>query len=410
MAEAAGSVYIEIVARLEKLEAQMEKASQVVEKKMDDAAKSAGAKFTEGFSSKLKSSWSDEFAGKLGAKMGAMLGPAMASSVANAFADAWRSDKSWQDKFGDVLKSLPYAGAFINAGQAVGESLWNWIYGGASKADIAKIDEGIRMMDMRVKSAAARAADEKKQTGINLELEKQKESLALVNEISRRKEDASDREKIIIDAQGKAMQMFRDKEWEKSKVDDEKQRQLIDLIHAKKITALEDETYAALDAYDKQQAALKDKADKEAKDKADADAKAAASSLQSAEDELAVMKLKADAAKESLGKTEEEQQAIDKTLDKNLRNLALEKALRSAQSEEEANAIREKFRLEQNIADMKVSKAVKQAAAASPDSASTALGAFRFDPYPSSMQREVQTRTMRATEKTAEKVGTGGIL
>ena len=318
------------------------------------AGKQSGTQFSAGFSS--------SFSG-LSAKVGKGLGLGLADQLARGMAEALKGDKTIGEAITDTIKNIPIIGAvagLVEAGIGAAMGTFEAERGAASATEAAAklnasasrrfaLVKGIVELESKLKEDAARArGDEKEAAKIRLDAVRAEEKV-LQQEAEYAKRDNVIREK--------------------------EQEQTIKLSELRKAVALQ--------AFEQEIKRIDDAKQKQL----DADA------------EIAAKEMKAiDAAK---------QKQIDADAD-----AAAKAAEEMAKDAADLAKLEEKNRREDMDAraEAKADAEADYASIAS-GSASTALGAFKFEAYPPSMQKVVQERTMKAVEKLAtQRAETAGVF
>lgn len=392
----AGEVYIDIAARVDKMDA----ALKSVETKATSTAKSAGGKFGIDFGG--------EFGNKAGEIAKQFAGPMMAAQLAKAAAGVLRSEKALPDAILDGLKTIPFVGAFVDLGSAI----YDATFGAADKAadDLVKKQENARE-SMRQGASRRQEFEREAQTQqASLMIENRK--LELAREVLAVKAGGDEKATAVAEAERKAAELTLQHNLDRAKTEDEKVRELMDERHARQLEMLETELSLQLDKIaeaEKKQEQADAKSAQDAADRIKREKEAIASREQAARDAATAAAIELDFKRASVDADAEGIATAERERDKRLRALEKEKALRGAQTEEERRAIEERFDLEEQSAAIVARQAEEMKQALSPSSVATALGSFTFDPYPASKQKEVQERTMRATERTAEKLQAAGV-
>jgi hypothetical protein len=365
----AGEVYIDVGANLGKLDAGLAQAKE----KSVAAGKSAGFDFGAKFGEQAKGI------------VGQLAGPMIAATLAKGIASVLRSDQDMPTAILDAVKTIPFVGAFADLGSAIYEAT----FGAADKAAEDLIAKQTAARDSLLRAAGERrkeeAAGEAAAGGMTLEAERLRQQQEL--NALRAKGDA----KAIADAEYKLKLDQLDLELQlklaAEDVSDVELNALLRLNAEKRKLYAQERDQRIRDA---EEVAAKER---EAKEKqADAERQRVESSRQSAEDALKRARIE----REEAGKQDDAQ------LRKRLRAVELEKELRGAASDAEREAIRERFRLEDETADIKAKAAKAAGQSFQAGSAQTALGTFTFDPYPPATQRSLDERMAKATEEVAK--------
>jgi hypothetical protein len=260
---------------------------------------------------------------------------------------------------------------------------------------------------------AARAqefAREEQSAQATLMIENRK--LELAREVLGVKASGDEASAAIAEAERKAAELTLQYNLDRAKTEDERTRQLMEERHGRQLEIIDEELRQQLDKIDKSAAkeaeAAKQKSDADA-DRIAKEAEAIADREQAARDGVAAAAIELDFKKATANADAESTAAAERERDKKLRALEREKELRKAQSEAEIEAINQRFDLEDQAAAISQKAAEQAAQSLTPNSVATALGSFSFDPYPASQQKTVQERTMRAAERTAEKITAAGV-
>ena len=318
------------------------------------AGKESGSKFSAGFSS--------SFSG-VSAKIGKSLGLGLADQLTRGMADALKGDKTIGAAITDTIKNIPIIGAvasLVEAGIGAALGTFEAERGAASASEAAAklnasasrrfaLVKGIVELESKLKEDAARArGDEKEAAKIKLD---------------------------AVRAEEKVLQQEAEFAKQDNVISKKEQEQTIKLSELRKSVALQ--------AFEQEIKRIDDAKQKQL----DADAEIAAKEMKAIE---AAKQKQIDADAEAAAKAAEEmaKEAADlaKLEEKNRREDM------DAREEAKADAEADYF----NIAS---------------GSASTALGAFKFEAYPPSMQKVVQERTMKAVEKLAtQRAETAGVF
>jgi hypothetical protein len=118
----AGEIEINILANYQ----QIEKDLKHVEQRAQDAGNRAGRSFREEFATKSQM--------QAESILGKFQGIKVAEGLARAMASFLRSDKSFAEALLDSLKSVPFAGAFVDMGHAIFDTIYDNTIGAAEKA------------------------------------------------------------------------------------------------------------------------------------------------------------------------------------------------------------------------------------------------------------------------------------
>ena len=316
--------------------------------------KDTGSKFSAGFSS--------SFSG-VSAKVGKSLGLGLADQITRGAADALKGDKTIGVAITDTIKGIPIIGAVAGLVEAgIGAAMGTY--------DAEKAAAQAEALAAKMKVEAGRRLDIVQDiASVEAQLA-QNAATAAGNE----RESA----KIKLDAAKKVEDVLqREIKW--AREDDEKSKKEAEL--AIKLSELRKSL--AMQAYEAEIKRIDDAKQKQL----DADA------------EIAAKEMKAiDAAK---------QKQIDADAD-----AAAKAAEEMAKDAADLAKLEEKNRREDMDAraEAKADAEADYASIAS-GSASTALGAFKFEAYPPSMQKVVQERTMKAVEKLAtQRAETAGVF
>lgn len=396
MSMQAGEIYIDVAAKIGKLEQGLEQAKTVSMK----AGEEAGQRYSVSFKDKFES-YAQQQIGKLA-------GPAIAERLASAAAGVLRSDKAMPDAILDALKSMPFIGAFVDLGSAI----YDATFGAADKAAEDLIDKASKARDGMLRAAGQRQAEENASNARRADLMIENRKLDIEQQVADIRASGDERSTVVAEARAKAEQLYMQHQLAMANDISDSERQLMEERHARQLQLIETEAQAKLDKLDEQAAK---EAEAEAKrleadqQRAAKEAEAIASKAEAAQDEVRRKEIELRYAREAAGATEETEAKAAAARDASLRGLEKEKALRAAQSDEERKAIEQRYALEEQIAGLASTKA-EAADKANMDAASaqTALGAFSFDPYPKLMQRQLDERTTKAVEKIAANQGTGG--
>lgn len=387
MAEKAGEVFIEVTARIDALERQLAAAKTVAAKEGGKSGFDFGAKFGE----------------QAKGVVGTLAGPMMAAGLAKAAASVLRSDKSMPDAILDGLKTIPFVGAFADLGSAI----YDATFGAADKAaeDLIK-----RQADARSsKQRAAADAEKEFATGQAAagELVLERERLKLTDDLNAAKRSGDE----AAVARAEYELKLRQQEFElalriANGITDIELNALLKL-NAEKKRQYAQERDLRLQQID-EQAAKQRAADSE---KAQREAAAIEKSKVAAEDDVRRARLRnREAAAAAAGDTDAVRQ-IAREREALERQIERERALRDAASEEERDAIRERFTLEEQTAKLRErTEDAAMRASRQMGTAQTALGSFTFDPYPPQQQKTIQERTANATERMAQALGTFGVF
>lgn len=386
----AGEAYIDISARVDKLDQGLERAKSVAVAKGGEVGKSFGYSF------------GDKFAEQSKGIMGQLAGPMIAATLAKSAATVLRSDKELPDAILDGMKSIPFVGAFTELGHAIYDSIFN--AGARAAEEAAKVASAARDMILKAKGEALK--EERADVAAAQALSFEEKRLELATKYAAiKRDDSSEKGQAIIDRELKLEQLKVEFAEKSLKEMGEKERAAMQSLFDERKAAIQSEHLDRVAAIDKAKAKEKQAADKQAEDEAKANAKR----VESAEDAVARAKIERDFIQQtsSLDAQADEKQirALEAARDRQLRDMERERALKEATTQDEMDAVNRRFDLEQQTADLKTAAANAQVkATADVASASTALGSFRFETYPAARQKDVQERTMRATEQTAEAV------
>lgn len=387
MSQPAGEIYIDIGARLNKLETGLKQAEQQAKKSGDEAGK--------GFSFSFKDKFNEQAKGVIGQ----FAGPMIAATLAKSAASVLRSDKALPEAILDGLKTIPFVGAFVDLGSAI----YDATFGASEKAaeDLAKQEQAAR--DSRLQSAAARQQEAKASDERRAALMIENRKLEIEREVLDVRATGDERATAIAEARAKAAQLELEFNLASAQELDDAERKLLEERFAKKIEMLEEETRQRVEQIDAASAKEAQAAEKAAQDKqkqADKEAESIAARAQAADDAARAAEINLQYAQATAQATDEQERAAAQARDNALRGLEKEKALRGAQSQEEIDAINRRYDAEAAAAAASGSaKKAEEQAARGTSSASTALGTFVFDPYPPAQQRQVQERTARGVEE-----------
>lgn len=396
MSMQAGEIYIDVAAKIGKLEQGLEQAKTASVKAGGEAGKGFGFSFKDKFSEQAKG------------VVGQLAGPMIAAQLAKAAAGVLRSDKAMPDAILDALKTIPFVGAFADLGSAI----YDATFGAADKAAEDAISKASRAREGMLQAASQRQAEENADAKRRADLMIENRKLDIEQKVADIRAQGDERATIVAEARARAEELYLQHQLARASDISDAEKEMMDERHARQLQLLETEAQAKLDKLDEQAAkeaeteAKKLEAEKE---RAAKEAEAIASKAEAAQDEVRRKEIELKYAQEVAGATEEAEGKAAAARDASLRSLEKEKALRAAQSEDERKAIEQRYALEEQIAslaDTKVRAADKASVDAS--SAQTALGAFTFDPYPKMMQRQLDERTTKAVERIAMNQGAGG--
>ena len=338
--------------------------------------KDTGSKFSAGFSS--------SFSG-VSAKVGKSLGLGLADQITRGAADALKGDKTIGVAITDTIKGIPIIGAVAGLVEAgIGAAMGTY--------DAEKAAAQAETLAAKMKAEAGRRLDIVEDiASVEAQLA-QNAATAAGNE----RESA----KIKLDAAKKVEDVLqREIKW--AREDDEKSKKEAEL--AIKLSELRKSL--AMQAYEAEIKRIDDAKQKQL----DADAEIAAKEMQAAEDAMQKqMKAEADAAEKAAEQARELAEDIAEEAAKAAKDLADDMAKEAARIAKQEL----KDRIEDNEAreDAKADAEADYFNIAS-GSANTALGAFKFEAYPPSMQKVVQERTMKAVEKLAtQRAETAGVF
>lgn len=371
----AGEVYIDVGARLDKLDAGLGQAKT----KAVESAKGIGIDFGAKFSEQAK--------GVIGQLAGPMIGAQLAKGIASVL----RSESDMPTAILDALKQIPFVGAFADLGSAVYEAT----FGAADKAaaDLITKQQAARDSVLRGRGEARKeeAAGEAAAGAATIEAERLRTQQEL-NDI-RARGDA----KAIADAEYKLKLDQLDLELQlKLAAEDVSDVELNALL---KLNAEKRKLYAQeRDQRIRDAASVAEKERESAERQAQQERERSEQRRQSAEDALRRARI----TREEAGKDDDTQ------LRRRMRALDMERDLREAASEEEKNAIRERYALEEETAGIKARAAAAAGQSFAAGSAQTALGTFTFDPYPPATQRALDERMAKATEEVAKLIKESG--
>jgi len=386
----AGTVSVEITADMSKLDSGLAAAKSQTVKSATQTGSAFGEQFTKTWGEQSKS------------LIGQFVGPMMAQAAAKAIAGFLRSDKSTPEALGDALKTIPFVGAFVD----LGEAIYDATFGAADKAAddlIAKADAAragllaMRGIQAQEERAAGAAADALRMELARLQMEDELQAARATGD-----------EAAI--ARAEAALKLRQLEFELqvkigNQISDVELNALLQL-NAEKRKAIAAEEALRLASIAKAAAKEKEAADKAAADERKRIAEremSAEDSLRRARDELGI------AQAERAGDTQGAQR-LSAERDRQNRAAERDKALRDAATENERRAIRERFAIEQETADLREeAAAAAERAANTTGTAQTALGAFTFDAYPDTDKRRNDERLVKATETMAANLQGQGI-
>lgn len=393
----AGEIYVDIAARLDRLDAGLATAKSAAVKGGGEAGGGFGMEFGKRFGEQAKG------------VVGQLAGPMIAATLAKAAAGVLRSDKSLPDAILDGIKTIPFVGAFADLGSAI----YDATFGAADKAAEDLISKSSKARDAILR---ARGEEEKAlQAGgkAALALDTERLSVELANEVLRIKEEQG--EIAAANAEFERKTAEQDRATELKMLEDvtdaefnayvqlnAQRRKGWELERDAAIRSIEERMAKEEEARQKEEAAKAKAAAEEAKAREAREA-AAAADLESARARRDEAKALADGDAERAQELSRQREAIE-------RNAAREKELRDAKSEEEKRAIEERYALEEETAALqnRMSDAASRAANAT-GSANTALGQFTFDAYPKEAQRATDERIARGVERTAERIAEFGV-
>jgi hypothetical protein len=392
MAEKGGEVFIDITAKLDGLEKGLQAAKPI--------ATQQGAKLGYDFGGK--------FSEQAKGVVGTIAGPMMAAGLAKAAASVLRSDKAIPDAILDGLKTIPFVGAFADLGSAI----YDATFGAADKAadDLlakqnAARDTGRRIAGEREKEAQAAA-------NATTALMRERERLEVTNEIARTR--ARGDEEAAVRAEAARVKDEQDTELAfrmAEGISDLELNALLELNREKQRAAeieLETRLRTIREAAQKEREAAAEKAKQEA-EAAQKLAEQNAARIEAAQLDVRLLRLRIMEEKAAADGNTEAAKNIADQRERAERAATREKALRDATTEAEREALRERFKLEDELSTIQEQRAAAESQGANRTaSANTALGAFTFDAYPAEVQRRVQERTADATEKVAASISTIG--
>jgi len=392
----AGSVYIDIAARTSMLDKGLEEAKAKSVKAGGEAGKSFGYDFGGKFTEQARG------------VMGTLAGPMIAATLAKGMAGFLRSDKETPEALLDMFKTIPFAGAFVD----LGEAIYDATAGAADKAaeHMRELEAAARAS--RLTMAAEREAEARAEAERVLALRNADYRMRLEEEVAKVRAAGDERAAVVAEAQAKAQQLYYDLQFEMAREMSDQERVLIEERHARQLRMIELQAQAQLDKLDEQDAKQAEAAAKQAEAAAKQAAKEEESQLakvQALEDALAMRQVELKYVDAIASTDAQAARAAQLEQAQAMRALEHQARLRDAQSQDEREALTSLYELEEQLAakQAETDRAVADSVAQT-SSATTALGAFTFDPYPKLRQREVQERTMRATEKMAAAGGTGG--
>ena len=385
----AGSVYIDIAARTSMLDKGLEEAKAKSVKAGGEAGKSFGYDFGGKFTEQARG------------VMGTLAGPMIAATLAKGMAGFLRSDKETPEALLDMFKTIPFAGAFVD----LGEAIYDATAGAADKAaeHMRELEAAARAS--RLTMAAEREAEARAEAERVLALRNADYRMRLEEEVAKVRAAGDERAAVVAEAQAKAQQLYYDLQFEMAREMSDQERVLIEERHARQLRMIELQAQAQLDKLDEQDAKQAEAAAKQAaKEEESQRAK-----VQALEDALAMRQVELKYVDAIASTDAQAARAAQLEQAQAMRALEHQARLRDAQSQDEREALTSLYELEEQLAakQAETDRAVADSVAQT-SSATTALGAFTFDPYPKLRQREVQERTMRATEKMAAAGGTGG--
>lgn len=364
-------------------------------------AVSSGRRFGQAFFGAVADSYGSGGAAKLGNVFAKQLGPMAVAGMADGIADFLRSDKSIGEALNDGLRSIPFVGSFVNLGTAIYEST----FGAADKAaeDLIAKEQAARAGILAARASAAKEEQESLQRLDALRVDEQRLQLAM--DLRRLSRDSSDEDTARFKAQAQAIQLERDLRFALAGDISEHERDQLRRNHEYRLREIEDAAQTEIDAI-RERAQIQAEADAEKQRQLDEQAareeEQIAARAKASADELLLAQIRLKAAQDSQGADEARIKQVAEAERVATAEVRKRQELASAQSDEERAAIERRYEVEDAIAKLQgdAAKAQKQAAA-SAEGIATALGTFKFDPYPPREQRQVQERTMRAAEKTA---------
>lgn len=377
--------------------------------KVEAQSSQSGNAFAKTFLGRIKRSWTESGgAEQLAAGFAKKFGPMAAAGAADGMADFLRSDKSMGDAAIDALKSIPWAGSFVNLGMAITETIMD--------AE-AKAQEKIEERNAASRAALLRVAGEKQSEANQAakrtaELMHEREKLDLEQQVADIRAEGDDRATTLAEYQAKAEQMRRDLALALSQDVSDQEKKLMQENHDRRIQLMENELDLRLKQIDEQK-----QAEQEAQRIKDEQLqKAITQSAEQADLAADLAEMELEFQQKIQGADEDAVRRETAARDARLRQMERERALAAAKSDEERDSINRRFDAEQAIADLASKekkekqdmKLAEQQAAYSGISAQTALGSFTFDPYPAAKMREVQERTMKATEEIAKEAKNAG--
>jgi len=362
---------------------------------------SSGRRFGQVFFGAVADSWGQGGAAKLGNVFAKQLGPMAVAGLADGIADFLRSDKSMGEALNDSLRSIPFVGSFVNLGNAIYEAT----FGAADKAaeDLIAKEQAARAGILVARAAAAKdEADSLKRLDA-LRIDEQR--LKLASDLRDLQMGASDQDKVRFRAQADAIQLERDLRFALAGDISDAERTQLEQNHKLRLDAIEDAARAEIEAIDLKQAMDAEAAaekQRQIEEQEEIERRQIEMRAVSAREEVLLAEIRLKAARESKDADAARLKDIAEAERVATAEIMKQRELKQAQSDEEAEAIERRYEIEAELARLQAdtAKATKQAAM-STEGIATALGTFKFDPYPPRDQRQVQERTMRAVEKTA---------
>lgn len=370
---------------------------------------SSGRMFGQTFFGQVANQWGQGGAAKLAGVFAKQLGPMAVANLADGIADFIRSDKSIGEAANDALRGIPFVGSFVNLGNALYEEMFE---SGTRAAEemIAKA-EAARAGILAGRAAAAKEEQESLGRLDSLRVDQQR--LVLAQQLRDLQREASDEDKVRFKAQHDAIQLERDLQFALAADISEAERTEMERNHALRLAEIEDRAASEIDGIRRrmeEEASLEAERRRQEEERLQREEEQREATIRGAREELQLAEIRLKALRDGKGASEEMLAMIAESERTATEEIRKQRELRNAQTEEEREAIESRYEVESEIARLQASAgdAQKKAAAAA-EGAATALGGFKFDPYPPREMRQVQERTMKAVEKTASAMASGGL-
>lgn len=366
-----------------------------------EEAISSGRRFGNHFFGGIASQWGQGGAAKLGSMFAKQLGPMAVAGFADSLAGFLRSDKSVGDAIEEMLLSIPFVGSFVNLGTAIYEAT----AGAADKAaeELIAKQAAAREGILAARAAAYKEEEASNRRGDSLRIDAQR--LQLAKELRDLTRDAGEEDKIRFRAQAEAIQLERDLQFSLAAEIGDYERRQLEETHAMRLQDIEEramDEIAALRLRQEKEAEIEAQRAKAEQDRIDREREATEERVRSAQEEVQLAEIRLKALKDGVGATGEAARQIEEAERLATEEIRKQRELRGAQTQEEQEAIERRYEVEGEIARLQASAgSASEKAAKAAEGAATALGSFKFDPYPPREQRNVQERTMRAAERTA---------